>query len=182
MSTLFVNNLNTASGTTITVPTGKVMVGTDGGTFKSPGQILQTLHAENNTYVAYTSTSYTATSVSLAITPKYATSKILVSLMINGEYISAQTTAMGLALFADSGSGFASLIEFEGNAGYTAAGTGRIFGGSTAFQYLHDVNTTNATTYKVYAKRIGGSGNLYINNYASAQTTRSSIVCQEIAQ
>ena len=29
MSTLFVNNLNTASGSTITIPTGKTLVGTD---------------------------------------------------------------------------------------------------------------------------------------------------------
>ena len=31
MSTLFVNNLNTASGSTITVPTGKKLVVTDTG-------------------------------------------------------------------------------------------------------------------------------------------------------
>ena len=146
------------------------------------GSVLQTLQTQDNTFVANSSTSYTATSVLLAITPKYATSKILVSLMINGEYIAAQTTAMGLALYADSGSGFASLIEFEGNAGYTSASTGRVFGGASAFQYLHDVNTTNTTTYKLYSKRIGGSGAVYINNYATAQVTRSSIVCQEIAQ
>ena len=146
------------------------------------GSVLQTVQNNFNNFDSTSSTSYGATSVSLAITPKYATSKILVSLMINGQYITGATSALGLALYADSGSGFASLIEFDGCSGYTASGAGRVYGGSTAFQYLHDVNTTNATTYKVYFKRIGGSGVLYINNYASAQTTRSSIVCQEIAQ
>ena len=41
MSTLFVNNLNTASGTTITVPTGKTLVGTDTGSITAPGMVLQ---------------------------------------------------------------------------------------------------------------------------------------------
>ena len=37
MSTLFVNNLNTASGSTITVPTGKKLVVTDTGGLAVPG-------------------------------------------------------------------------------------------------------------------------------------------------
>ena len=37
MSTLFVNNLNTASGSTITVPTGKKLVVTDTGGLSVPG-------------------------------------------------------------------------------------------------------------------------------------------------
>ena len=36
MSTLFVNNLNTASGSTITVPTGKKLVVTDTGGLSVP--------------------------------------------------------------------------------------------------------------------------------------------------
>ena len=44
MSTLFVNNLNTASGSTITVPTGKKLVVTDAGGVQVPhmvGQMVQ---------------------------------------------------------------------------------------------------------------------------------------------
>ena len=37
MSTLLVNNLNTASGSTITVPTGKNLVVTDAGSLYAPG-------------------------------------------------------------------------------------------------------------------------------------------------
>ena len=40
-STLKINNLDTASGTTITVPTGKTLVGTDTGSITAPGMILQ---------------------------------------------------------------------------------------------------------------------------------------------
>jgi len=41
MSTLFVNNLNTASGTDITIPTGKKLIATDTGGLKAPGTIVQ---------------------------------------------------------------------------------------------------------------------------------------------
>ena len=41
MSTLFVNNLNTASGSTITVPTGKKIVVTDAGGVQVPHMVAQ---------------------------------------------------------------------------------------------------------------------------------------------
>ena len=42
-STLKINNLDTASGTTITIPTGKTLVGTDTGSVKVPGMVVQTV-------------------------------------------------------------------------------------------------------------------------------------------
>ena len=46
MSTLFVNNLNTASGSTITVPTGKQVIVTDEGGLRVPGSVIQVVNAE----------------------------------------------------------------------------------------------------------------------------------------
>ena len=146
------------------------------------GVVLQTLSANDNTFTANTSSSYIATGLSLAITPKYATSKILVTIIVNGVFVNAVTSAGALALYADSGSGDTSLIEFDNNLGYVEAGSGRVYGGSSGFQFLHDINTTNATTYKLFMKRTAGSGSVYLNNYANSQVTRSSIVCQEISQ
>ena len=40
-STLKINNIDTASGTTITIPTGKTLVGTDTNSIKAPGMIVQ---------------------------------------------------------------------------------------------------------------------------------------------
>ena len=40
-STLKINNLDTASGSTITVPTGKQLIVTDEGAVRVPGTILQ---------------------------------------------------------------------------------------------------------------------------------------------
>lgn len=78
MSTLFVNNLTTASGSTITVPTGKTIIGTDTGSIKAPGTPLQIVYAIIQTHPQYGSTSYVATDVQVAITPKFANSKFLI--------------------------------------------------------------------------------------------------------
>ena len=39
-STLKINNLDTASGTTITIPTGKQLIGTDTNSIKAPGMVV----------------------------------------------------------------------------------------------------------------------------------------------
>ena len=67
MSTLFVNNLNTASGSTITVPTGKKLVGTDGGGISAPGMIVQIKETVSTATYSTTSTSYVATGVIVSI-------------------------------------------------------------------------------------------------------------------
>ena len=41
MSTLAVNTITTQTGDTVTLPTGKKIVGTDTGSIVAPGQILQ---------------------------------------------------------------------------------------------------------------------------------------------
>ena len=81
VSTLKINNLDSASGTTITIPTGKVVVGTDGGTFKSPGQVIQTVSYDlANGYTNSTAVNISSGNVFIGggtITPKYSSSKIL---------------------------------------------------------------------------------------------------------
>ena len=57
MSTLFVNNLNTASGDTITLPTGKKLVVTDTGAITAPGMIIQTVDGTDGTQTSHSSTS-----------------------------------------------------------------------------------------------------------------------------
>ena len=81
MSTLFVNNLNTASGTTITVPTGK-KVGTDyQGLMDTPsGNMLLKLFNAHHLFGDITTSSQSTTDVVIivTITPKYSSSKIYV--------------------------------------------------------------------------------------------------------
>jgi len=59
MSTLFVNNLNTASGDTITLPTGKKIRGVDAGSIAGKGNIINvTFGTHNTTGLTTTSTSF----------------------------------------------------------------------------------------------------------------------------
>ena len=70
MSTLFVNNLNTASGDTITLPTGKKIRGVDAGSIAGKGNIINVSFGTHNTtglsttstsFVNYTNSNFTVT-------------------------------------------------------------------------------------------------------------------------
>ena len=82
MSTLFVNNLNTASGSTITLPTGKQLIGTDTNSIKAPGMVVQFAYRDPTAaFIAQASAasdSYVNSNISVTITPKYANSVILI--------------------------------------------------------------------------------------------------------
>ena len=81
MSTLFVNNLNTASGSTNTLPTGKQIVGTDAASIYAPGMVVQFVESSTTSNRAeISSSSYVATNCFIDITPKFANSKIQVRL------------------------------------------------------------------------------------------------------
>lgn len=80
-STLKVNNLDTASGSTITLPTGKQIVGTDAASIYAPGMVVQFVESSTTSNRAeISSNSYVATNCFIDITPKFANSKIQVRL------------------------------------------------------------------------------------------------------
>ena len=79
MSTLFVNNLNTASGTTITVPTGKKIIGTDAGSIAGTGNVVNVTHAQYGSGNSVSpSTSFVDTATLGTVTTTHTNSKILV--------------------------------------------------------------------------------------------------------
>ena len=80
MSTLFVNNLNTASGTTITVPTGKKLV--------APGHVLNVQSVtmtDNTTFAgtAFTDISDGVNPLTITMTPTSSSSKFLLYMMVS---------------------------------------------------------------------------------------------------
>ena len=83
MSTLFVNNLNTASGTTITIPTGKQLIGTDSNSIKAPDMVVQVKHHTHATTVTSTSNNtWVASGTTLTFTPKYANSDLYIYIKV----------------------------------------------------------------------------------------------------
>tara|TARA_Y100000114_G_scaffold153792_1_gene174519 strand:- start:541 stop:1077 length:537 start_codon:yes stop_codon:yes gene_type:complete len=178
MSTLFVNNLNTASGSTITVPTGKKLVVTDGGGVTAPGMILQTVRQEFRTYVNTASTSYVTTGITATITPKATSSLILVNIKVNGCYINSTAKYIVFDLYKAS----SSIATLSSTAGYVTAGDELHYGTYTnSYEFEDAPSTTSATTYALYWKVSGGTA--YINNYNVGSTSSlSTMSLQEIAQ
>ena len=178
MSTLFVNNLNTASGSTITVPTGKHIVGTDAQTFRAPGMILQTVNNGFRTYTQTDSTSLTSTGLTATITPIASSSKVLINVRVNGMYMTGAGAHIQLNLYRAS----TDIGTLTTTAGYKTAGDEASYGIYTnTYEIMDSPSTTSATAYTLYCKVSAGTG--YINNYNVGNTSSlTSITVQEIAQ
>ena len=177
MSTLYVNNIDTESGTNITIPTGKVMVGTDGGTFKSPGQIIQTLHNSTNTTVTSNSGGAVETGLALSITPKYSNSKILITVAQNIQVSSTTYAQICIRRGTIASNSLLSIIVSP--EGYNNSTDEEI--NQIPFSWFDSPNTTSATRYFVSMERLSGSDVVTAQTSTSGHSV-STMVLQEIAQ
>ena len=176
-STLKINNLDTASGSTITIPTGKVMVGTDGGTFKSPGQIIQTVHTSTNTQIVYNGSGAVETGLALEITPKYSNSKILITVAQNIQVSSNSYAQICIRRGTIASNSLLSIIVSP--EGYNNSTDEEI--NQLPFSWYDSPNTTSATRYFCSMERLSGSANITSQTSTSGNSV-STMVLQEIAQ
>jgi hypothetical protein len=167
MSTLFVNNLNTASGTTITVPTGKKLVVTDVGGLAVPGTVVQVIQSVNNTVETF-STTETWTDISnmsVTITPTSTSSKIMIDYTIHNSSSDATTTHRivrgSTAIGLGSASGSRQLATSR--TGRMEAGDENHINGPTTMKYIDSPSTTSATTYKLQLRIQTGEGAITTN-------------------
>ena len=70
-STLKINNIDTASGSTITIPTGKQLIVTDEGGLRVPGTVIQVVENASTTQMNQGGTSFADTNLTCTITQKY---------------------------------------------------------------------------------------------------------------
>jgi hypothetical protein len=176
MSTLFVNNLNTASGSTITVPTGKQIIGTDTNSIKAPGMVIQSVHSDTSTWtprVTTNSTSYTSTNHTLTITPKYSN-----SILLHSYFVSTHNNSAGHYVYIVlNKSGVGNLMDTE------SANGGKQAWSSQGITNIKDIaGTTNAITYTMHLKA-GTSGTAYLgwtSSFSNQNSCSWSII--EIAQ
>ena len=170
-STLKINNLDTASGTTITIPTGKSLY--------APGHVIQVLSQEITAYTGTGSTSLVATGFTLTITPKSTASKIKCTAGFNGFY--ANTVGAGASFQLYKGGSF--LAWLNNISGYAHPSGQAHQSSSPTMMYVDSPSTTSATTYAIFFARAGGSGNIFFNNYLGGNNqTRSWFTVEEIAQ
>ena len=163
MSKIEVNEITARSGTNISIPSGN--------TLHAPGHVIQVVQNTSTSAHSGTATDWASTGFSLAITPSFASSKVLLN-------INATVSASGNAIQPRF-----SIFRGSTNLGETGRGFGQIYiasGGlnqqhvSTSF--LDSPNTTSAITYTVYMRTNGGT---YVWGADSGTQT---FVAQEIAQ
>ena len=181
MSTLFVNNLNTASGSTITIPTGKSLVVTDTGGVKLPGAVIQMSNfatdftsrtVQNGSYTEFT------TNLRATITPKYSSSKILIMGQICGAQSYSAINTVGFAIYRDS-----TKVLDVGNPAAENDNGPWFF--NTGYAVVDSPSSTSALIYKIMGKSHSGSHSIYLNSntsYGTAGTGGTTILALEIAQ
>jgi hypothetical protein len=135
------------------------------------------VNATTSTITAATTSTYVDTTLAATITPKFANSKILVTLSANGSFKGTNNTAILLRLQRNA----STVTKIEGLGAYTGA-TDSIAVGSISMTYLDSPATTSATTYTVQIASANNSATVKINEYFSALgDSVSSITLMEIA-
>lgn len=140
------------------------------------GRILQIAYSESDTatYTSNESGTWTQTSINVAITPQYATSKIL--LMVSGNVrsivageVAGVTIYRGGANIMNANYGGAYAINYSGNNPVPVY-----------FNYVDSPNTTSSITYCIYIKNNGSGSGHYAQWNAASITT--SLIALEIGQ
>ena len=171
------NGTNLTSVNAILNTNGRAMVNPTGGIL----QIIQTTYTSNTTT---TSTSYVITPLTVTITPSSTSSKILI--MVTSGFWSGGSD-QGFLQLCKNGT---VLQPYTGAAGATTANSAMyMFNGSVGarakeewnYNYIDSPATTSATTYAIYWKVNGGTGQLGPWNLNSDFAQNSSITVMEIA-
>ena len=150
------------------------------GTVQMPaGHIIQTVSTQHSgTAQSSTSASFVAlTNLSVSITPKFSTSKILImtdpSIYMSGGQQDNNST---IAIYRDG-----SEVMSHSNRQYDYGGSGVLLERPFTMFYVDSPSTTNSITYQLYATLAStASGHLWILNDNANDT--SSLIVQEIAQ
>ena len=165
---------------------------TTAGNVKLPaGCVLQTLQTiKTDTFDSSSTSAVDITGLSVTITPKYATSKVLVMFNV---HIVGDDSGTGLRLLR--GSTELALGDASGSrARMTAIGfysnntsPSAYSGGATSFTFLDSPATTSATTYKLQAQCLSTNGIIinktrYDTDNGNASRGSSTITVMEIAQ
>ena len=176
MSTLFVNNLNTASGTDITVPTGKKLVVTDTGGLAVPGTVVQVVQGHALGSVTSDTGSFVESGIDVNITPKFASSKIFIQATAPCDS-DANGRQIFLTLYRDSTRVDSSVISGSYGLGTWYGGSSRNIG-NTTIQFLDSPNSTSQLHYELYFRSAANGSTVEV----CTQSCAGVIMCMEIAQ
>jgi len=154
------------------------------------GSVVQVVNTSWSTQTVITATSYTAvTGGSLAITPKFSTSKILVMVSLSTKLNDPNTSyANGSFQILRGSTNVSGTVPTDGTGSFEI---GFYASGISAFELNHryannvidSPSTTSATTYSVQGKSYGSAGGIVtVNASGAGGSGTSSIILMEIAQ
>ena len=141
-----------------------------GSVVHAAGHIIQVVNGLLTTGASNNTASFVDTGLTATITPKFATSKILVICNVMSVENNTASEGTHVKLVRDS----TDLSEWARFIGYVRT----YMNSHPSITYLDSPATTSATTYKVQFKRGQGSGIAYIG----ANSSTSSMTLMEIAQ
>jgi hypothetical protein len=156
-----------------------IVDGTNGLTFPnsttqaSAGSVIQIVNGQYSAQTGNTTSTFADTGLTLSITPKFSTSKILICATISGLYKDTNNTYMELRVLRNS----TAITNMDMYAAQTlsSAATGVA---SSSLDYLDSPNTTSSTTYKIQFRSVNNVGFCFVHTAGSV----SSITLMEIAQ
>ena len=164
---------NTAASGNIQIPTGYKLVAVDSGAIVAPGHVIQVVQSTLTSTPISTSTSFADTGLSVTITPKSASSKILVQADY-GTGSSASAGGLIIQLLRES------TVLFYRGASYDASAATY---GADGFSHLDSPATTSSITYKVQYKTQSASSTVYLNPaFSDYPNPTAHITAMEIAQ
>ena len=154
-----------------TLTVDNIVGATAASTVHAPGHVIQVVTGTTTTQTNHNSTSYGATSITAQITPKFASSKIFVTITSNLE-----TNSVGefgwYSIHRDSTSIAQSVV------GQPSGGGSPIF--PISIQKLDSPSTTSAVTYTLYIKRTNAT--IVANINTGGIDSLGVITLMEIAQ
>ena len=201
MSTLAVNQITTQTGDTITLPTGKKIVVTDEGGVAAPGMIVNVKQSVDTAAYSTTGNGGVWTNIgnmSVSITPKSASNKILVMIDAKISHTADSTVARGRLIRETGGVTTAPYVgDTAGNRPRSSTaqyytnvnGDGMYMVGAAVATFLDSPNTTNQVTYRFQIGADSASGHTVFmnrthydrNNTYYDSRTASSITVMEVA-
>ena len=159
-----------------------VIDGTNGLTFNnattqaSGSKVLQVVNATYATQTSSTTSTYVDTGLTATITPLFSTSKILVTVFVNGIVKTTNATYFKFRLVRGS----TDILQYESVAGSTGSSADNAIG-TSGVEYADSPATTSATTYKVQFASSGNLATAYVQYAVSSLPSTSTITLMEIA-
>jgi len=156
-----------AGTNTITLPASTGTVLTTGS--PQSGGVIQVVSTSSTTTTSTSSTSFVTASISASITPKFSTSKILITVAGGGmDTWQSSNNRMGLTVYRNNATqlgGFTDSFNYQSRTIVPAS-----------YQYLDSPATTSSTTYTIYIKSFGA-----YDVYLNSQSETITIIVMEIA-